>query len=332
MKKQNREPLAQRRSIRLDGKEIARTPLLIPSFSSKGFPEVGEIIQFSSGLIDGATLVSAYDLHYGLITPPFNFADLLFLDSGGYEASKDADLSDYADKAHVIKEWNVEFHEQQLTKWAPKSIPSVIISYDHPKERLPIKDQISRARKMAPGRKDLMREILIKPEKVSQALIQMPALLKNAKNLEGFDVIGVTEKEIGNSILSRMQNIASLRRALEKARIDVPIHVFGSLDTVTTPLYFLAGADIFDGLTWLRFAFHEGQTIYKQNYAALHLGPQNKAHVIDGLCWNSNYRYIKALELQMRRFLNSREFDAFQHHGDVFRATLESVLEAMGDK
>jgi hypothetical protein len=74
-----------------------------------------------------------------------------------------------------------------------------------------------------------------------------------------------------------MQNIAKLRNALTKAGIDIPIHVFGSLDSVTTPLYFLAGADVFDGLTWLRFAFHEGQTLYKQNYGALHLGVKTPA-------------------------------------------------------
>ena len=33
-------------------------------------------------------LVSAYDLHYKAIEPPFDFASFLFLDSGGYEASK----------------------------------------------------------------------------------------------------------------------------------------------------------------------------------------------------------------------------------------------------
>jgi len=31
-----------------------------------------------------------------------------------------------------------------------------------------------------------------------------------------------------------MKNIAQLRRALDKAGLETPIHVFGSLDTVTT--------------------------------------------------------------------------------------------------
>jgi hypothetical protein len=324
-----RRHLAQRRSLKLHGTEVARTPLLVPSFSSKGFPDVNEIIRFSADVFDGPMLVSAYDLHYDLIKPPFSSADLLFLDSGGYEASKDADLSDYGDKEHVTKKWTQEKHEATLKKWKP-NVPSVIISYDHPEERLKIPAQIARAKKMAPGRTDVMREILIKPESSGQALIPIKTLLKHAGQLEHFDAIGVTEKEIGNSVMSRMQNIARLRRALDKAKIDAPIHVFGSLDTVTTPLYFVAGADIFDGLTWLRFAFHEGQTLYKQNYGALHLGVQTRAHVIDGLCWNSNYRYVKELELQMRRFLNEHDFAAFQHHGSHLRAALEGVMEAVG--
>ena len=215
-------------------------------------------------------LISAYDLHYGAVGTSFDFPSLLFLDSGGYEASKDTDLSDFGDREHVPREWSQEMHEAALVGWKP-SVPSVIISYDHPKMKLPIKEQITRAEAMAPGRADVMREILLKPETEAQTLLKVDSIIANVHRLAGFSAIGVTEKEIGNSVLSRMQNIARLRLALDNVGIDVPLHVFGSLDTVTTPLYFLAGADIFDGLTWLRFAFHEGHTLYKQNYGALHL-------------------------------------------------------------
>jgi hypothetical protein len=122
-----------------------------------------------------------------------------------------------------------------------------------------------------------------------------------------------------------------LRRALDKAGLEIPIHVFGSLDTVTTPLYFLAGADIFDGLTWLRFAFHDGLTVYKQNYGAIKLGVVTPAHVVDGRCWNNNYYYMKDLELEMRRFLNGHDFSCFTHHRDLFRNSLQSAIEAIGE-
>jgi hypothetical protein len=188
-------------------------------------------------------------------------------------------------------------HDAQLAAWKP-GVPSVLISYDHPKERLPIKAQIDRARAMATGRNDVLLEMLLKPETTTQNLLQMPEIIKSVHQLADFDVIGVTEKEIGNSIIDRMKNIGLMRLALDKAGLEMPIHVFGSLDTITTPLYFLAGADIFDGLTWLRFAFHEGRTVYKQNYGALKFGVATKAHVIDARCWNDNYYYIKEMELE----------------------------------
>src|SRR5216684_3799657 len=102
--------LAKRRSLSLNGQQIERTPLLVPSFSSKGFPEVASIIEYCSELIDNVMLISAYDLHYAKIKPPFDFASLIFLDSGGYEASKDAELSDFGDKDHFPQEWKQEFH------------------------------------------------------------------------------------------------------------------------------------------------------------------------------------------------------------------------------
>ena len=59
--------LAKRRGFYRDGKEVIRTPLLLPSFSSKGFPEVKEIILATSERIEGPCLVSAYDLYHGKI-------------------------------------------------------------------------------------------------------------------------------------------------------------------------------------------------------------------------------------------------------------------------
>jgi hypothetical protein len=253
--------LAKRRALRLGGAEVERTPLLVPSFSSKGFPEVQKIIKTTEEVIEGVTLISAYDLHYKLIKPPFDFASLIFLDSGGYEASKDAELSDFGEREHKSLTWNQKMHEEVLASWKP-SAPSVLISYDHPNERLTVRRQIERAKRMARSRTDVLREILLKPETKGQTLLNIGSVLSNVRALSEFDVIGVTEKEIGNSILSRMENIAKLRMALDKVGLDTPIHIFGSLDTITTPMYFLAGADIFDGLTWLRFAFHNGYTMY----------------------------------------------------------------------
>jgi len=320
--------LAKKRSLKLNGVEIERTPLLVPSFSSKGFPQAREIVRYSSELIEGPALVSAYDLYYNEISPPFDFASLIFLDSGGYEASKDIDLSDFEERAHKPDTWTPEFHREVLEKWNPQ-VPSVLISYDHPKERVPLAEQIQRAPQIAPSRTDVLREILLKPETVTASRLVIQNVVKNIHQLADFDIIGVTEKEIGSSILERMKNLGHLRKALDRVGLDTPIHVFGSLDTITTPMYFLAGADIFDGLTWLRFAYHDGRTLYKQNYGAT-VGISTKSHVLDGICWNHNYRYLQGLQLQMRRYLGTENFESFEFNSNLFKTAIETAMEQIG--
>ncbi len=252
--------LAKRRSLKLNGAEIQRTPLLVPSFSSKGFAEVANIIETTKEVIEGPTLVSAYDLHHGFVTGPFDFASMLFLDSGGYESSKDWELSEISEREYRPRPWSQALHNDVLANWS-STVPTVFISYDHPKERLRTGEQIARARAAISKRSDVMHETLLKPETETARFLDVHAILPHIHDLAPFDAIGVTEKEIGNSILERMEHIARLRNALTAAGMDIPIHVFGSLDTITSPMYFLPGADIFDGLTWLRFAFYKGYDV-----------------------------------------------------------------------
>ena len=321
--------LAKRRSISLAGAEISRTPLLVPSFSSKGFPQLSGIVDYCSELIDGVALFSAYDLHYKKLSGPFTFPSLIFLDSGGYEASRDVELSDFGAAEHHPEKWNRSLHEQQLAIWT-SDVPTIFISFDSPRERLPLKEQIERAKTLAGGREGIVREILLKPETEKQKYLQLDNIVAHIHSLAVFQVIGVTEKEVGSSIHERMLNIARLRHALSSAGLETPIHVFGSLDTVTTPLYFLAGADIFDGLTWLRFAYQDGLTVYKQNHAAMTFGINVKADLIDERAVNSNYFYLKRLESDMRRFLASHDFQVFAHHADLFRTSYQTIAEAIG--
>src|SRR5687768_9960096 len=110
--------LAKRRALRSNGVEI-RTPILLPSFSSKGFIHVSKIIETTKEVIVGPILVSAYDIHYKEVAPPLEFATLIFLDSGGYEASKDTELSDLGEPTHRVRKWNQEMHSAVVAKWKP---------------------------------------------------------------------------------------------------------------------------------------------------------------------------------------------------------------------
>jgi hypothetical protein len=319
--------LAERRELKFADGISLRTPILIPSFSSR-IPNIEKVFRASEEFIDGPILVSAYDIKNKYLDPPFDFGSAVFLDSGGYEASSDSDLSDVSGKQGATSVWTPAEHAEVLSNWTSK-VPVIVISYDHPKLRCPIPKQVKSASALALP-KNALREILIKPETSEQNFIKVESIQKNVHSLSKFDVIGVTEKEIGNSVLDRMRNIARVRLALNKAGIASPIHVFGSLDTITTLFYFVAGADIFDGLTWLRYAFKDGRTLYRQDFGITDLGISSRFPTVEALCWQRNYQYMKEMELEMRRFFKASDFSVFAHHGDRLRVAFQSIEEEVG--
>jgi len=84
------------RAVRINGQVVQKTPTLVPSFSSKAFErdKVKDVLGFAQELITESILISAYDIQYHQVPVKVTFPSLVFLDSGGYEASQDQDLSD----------------------------------------------------------------------------------------------------------------------------------------------------------------------------------------------------------------------------------------------
>ena len=112
-----------------------------------------------------------------------------------------------------------------------------------------------------------------------------------------------------------MEKLARMRRSFDENGIKSPIHVFGSLDSLSTVLYFLSGAEIFDGLTWLRFGFHDGQTMYRQNYGAIkgQNGILKSARELSHAMWKDNYYYLESLSAQMRNYARTQDCKSFDH-------------------
>ena len=317
--------LAERRELKFPNGESLRTPLVVPSFSSR-VADIQKIFRASVEFLDGPFLISAFDIANGHLLPPFDFAGAVFLDSGGYEIGPDSDLSDVSsDPTGEPSDWTADQHRTVIDSWST-NVPTVIITYDHPLVRIPIAEQILRGKnlELPPG---AARELLIKPETRDQKFIDIESIAPHVRHMHPFQAIGVTEKEIGNSVFERMLNIARLRLELKRSNLQTPIHVFGSLDTITTLFYFVSGADIFDGLTWLRYAFKDGRTIYRQDYGITEFGIVTKSPKVEALCWSKNHSYIKEMELEMRRFLNARDFGSFKYHEVPLKAAFESVEE-----
>jgi hypothetical protein len=302
------------------------TPLLVPSFSSKGFSgsgfnsEVAKLLSATSELVTEVYLISAYDVGRKNIPTPSQLPvrpELIFLDSGGYEISPSYDMTEVARPSisAAKKKWSEIDLRSVLASW-PKEIPAVFVSYDNPQERFPIDEQISRAR-------DLFRAhgagqfncLLLKEEKASQTTLReaINSAIAHADQLRSFDIIGVTEKGLASSPIERMLAIARLRRGLDEVDCTAPIHVFGSLDPLSICLYTLAGAEIFDGLTWLRYAFADGRCVYPHSHATLQYGLHHNDTNLGMRVIRENYHYLINLQANLREFVATKEFRHLPH-------------------
>lgn len=295
------------------------TPLLVKSFSSKGIrykmdgepkqviSEVYPILQRTSEGLTDTILLSAYDLKYYLPTSQELAQSLspefIFIDSGGYETSESYDFSDiYQHPVHgVERAWSESAHKEVLAA-IPQAFSTIIISYDNSNEpKLSIEQQANRAKTLFAEFPKSLNNFLIKPTDTSH--INVEQIVENLAHLAGFDIIGLTEKELGTTLIGRMKNIRAIRLALDEAENNAPLHIFGSLDPVITVLYFCAGAEIFDGLTWLRFAYHDGLSIYKHNYNVLLERLKDEDDINDVRIWFDNISYLNNLQMQMRKFI-----------------------------
>ncbi len=331
--------LARKLTLTLKGLEVGTTPMLLPAVSSRINLPMPELLKTISAIVDGPLLISAYDFYYLKeqsipVDDIISFPDLIFLDSGGYECNKDQDVSDIGLYKPDPYDWDELMYSQVINEWSIK-IPTVLISYDHPSVRQSVEKQIEKANYLFKGKDKFLKEILIKPETKTSERINLKKVIENLKSLSSFDILGFSEKELGYSVFNRMINIAKIRKAMDNKSMKIPIHIFGSLDPVTTPLYYLSGADIFDGLSWLRFAFHAGNTLYIDSF-----GPKvYKAHENTRKIWiqsvYKNDSYLRQLKLDLEKFQSNRSFDKesfsiFGPNADFFKETYEDLIEKIG--
>jgi len=320
--------LSRKLKINLNGLEVGTTPMLLPSLSSRINLDVQKTLETISEFIDGPLLISALDYHV-INRPLITFPELIFLDSGGYECNKDQDVTDIG--FYTCKnDWTKQMYSEVIDTWK-NEIPTVLISYDHPTIRAPTKEQIQEAINFLSNRDGFLKEILFKPETKESRRIKPEKIIETIDDLDAFDIIGFTEKELGSSVLNRMVSIAKIRLAMDNKGLEKPIHIFGSLDTITTPLYYLAGADIFDGLSWLRYVYHTGNTLYLDS-----IGP--KLHGV-GMNINKiwiqsiyqNYEYLRHLKSLLGRFSVSGDFDLFGDNSHFFNNSYQDLMEEIGD-
>lgn len=317
------------------------TPLLVPSFSSKAFgfsrgtqPGILQVLDASREFITKTCLISAYDVYYEYIPAPEDLAitvDLMFLDSGGYEVSEAQDLSAVNKPVHKPREWDSGKLETVVNNW-PEGVPAVFVSYDHSNERKPLAEQLRGAKEFSQRHPGHLHSFLLKPQTKEEQTLEsvLQVLSEHVRDLTGFHLLGVTEKELGNSILERMVRIAKLRQVLDAAGLSIPIHVFGALDPLSVSLYFVAGAEIFDGLTWVRYAYNGGQCVYIHNNGALTYSIEISDDEVRVRTIADNIRYLEQLERSLRRLGETRDWNQLGSHREFVQNAADRLRSQLG--
>jgi hypothetical protein len=341
--------LARSRSLHLTPGPLS-SPLLVPSVSSKGFPlqegvsEAAHVLGFVSQDLQEALLISGYDLHHELLLdvpqllgPDYAATlyvnpELLIVDSGGYELAGDFESGEVNRGPRIVETFGSIEYASVVDRLSP-DLAALIVSFDEPHEtRGNYRDQRIRAQTFFAERPHFKSDFLLKPEPGSR-YIDVGRLTPEIPDFRVFDVIGVTEKELGRSLIDRLVALAKLRSALDDAGITSPIHVFGALDPLVTPLYFMVGGEIFDGLSWIRYAYHDGVAVHQDALTVLLGNMDDDDRRRDARRHISNLSELQKLKHSLEKWAHDpSRFDVLGSHSDNLREIYETVAVHLARK
>jgi hypothetical protein len=343
--------LARRSKLNLPDSSDIELPLLVPSFSSKGAPftvspgnkenrtsAVAADLRYFSTFPSQSVLVSAYDLHFnhfrnGRSTNAIQWLNktrLIFIDSGGYELNLSFDSTESKIPHYEARSgYGQEQYIEVLKKITKEPFSLIIANYDHSSKIKPIESQIKQARTLFREYGGTLSDFILKPWEVKGILSIDDLSPSEIQNFRDFSVIGVTEKDLGKNLWDRITNIIKLRSRLNDESISTPIHIWGGLDPVITPLYYFAGAEIFDGVSWLRYAYFNGLAINKECYPVFNgeEGIKTSIEMANPLRLMKNYQFLAGMGDSLRLWHDGggRDFRMFDQ-------TLAPFLQMAYDK
>jgi len=183
-----------------------------------------------------------------------------FFDSGRYEVEKISDSWE-SEQSQGLQLWTEELYVECANNIVHEG--DVLVAYDD--RSLGLVDQIrqSQAAFARIGVQHIRRDLLLHPNGMAPDGLA-EAIADGAPDI---DIIGLTEKDIGYPWFIAASYIAQLRTKLDALfERYIPIHIFGCFDPLTIPYLFFSGADIFDGLAWMRHYFHDGHAFYGKEF------------------------------------------------------------------
>ena len=338
--------LARSRPLVLRSGLTLTTPLLVPSLSSKGFQfrqdglsEVATYLEVARNYLTESLLISAYDLHHGYLpdvrrllssdhwATVYAVPSLLIIDSGGYELGPMWEGGEVYRGQRTVMPFTRQEYEQLVDR-LPRDRDLLVVTYDHVpagEEQIGYGEQLAQAAAFFEDRSHLMSTVLLKPPGRKQFIVHHDVAPYGAE-MAVFDVIGVTASELGDTLLGRLVAVASLRTILDEAGVAAPIHVFGVLDPLLITLYFMAGAELFDGLTWLRYGYYAGVSIHRESASLLTGGFDLPGLLREA---HTQLRYLVALAELKRSLRRWVEYGGDFAVLPYYREELERTYQAM---
>lgn len=337
--------LARRRNIRLSNGVEVQTPLLVPSFSSmamgpipyaaigtKPVDTICSIVHTDAlvGSIEEALLLSAYDIHYGFLSAyeslskdfqhsPYSQARFLILDSGWYEKDGASPGKLFIENIQETLTWEEAQYAATLDT-LDANLRANAVSWDYDG---PYAEQIAKAQDFFGGRTRFASTLLLKSPKEARFHHFGQLSGEDVANLRAFDIVGVTEKELGETILDKLVAIARLRMLMDDAGVPAPIHVFGGLDPLSTPLYVAAGGEIFDGLGWLRYAYMGGSAFNRDAAMLLEQNSDKRWSLATTSIQLDNLNALAELRAELQVFIHAKEDWKKFRRGDDLRPVFE---------
>lgn len=244
-------------------KKALRLPAFIFSLSShetQVTPKEGaSLLQY---LEPGAALVSAYDAWKDYVRDRAFLSsmnkicqskDVLFLDSGNYEAYRKNDR-------YSLKKNPDGWHKEHFRETALRLSPDLAFSFDtidpigEPDQIVArvAKNFLADDRAMR-GRDFPLCPIIHLPKEFKGTRARCVAQIVSgvARALDTL-MVAIPERELGDGLLERARTVRDIRKALNRLHRYYPLHLLGTGNPISMIALAAAGADSFDGLEWCR--------------------------------------------------------------------------------
>ncbi len=161
--------------------------------------------------------------------------NVLYLDSGGYEAHHYEDSS-----------WDISgfFEGVNKIRFDILTVFDRIPSAQETDTITEMRDSLLATNKLIKG----SGKTLVLQKTNHTGLVDLEKFLVEVKN--EFDILGIPKKQCGRGVES-VNFIRSLRQFMDREKITKPIHIFGCGQLNLIPKLVEAGADIFDANSWI---------------------------------------------------------------------------------